>query len=140
MLTEHIDESKIQFFGLGKEIQLIRSNYITEVEGCRRSSEGLDRRLSKLEGVCGRLDSFSDILEGIKEGLNRHVTGLWSCVDGLNVTVTSHGVMIDNIKNVQLENIHSKIHNLNSSVLDLGSQFNVFSAQDFTGELKTAGS
>ncbi|XP_024146883.1 EMILIN-1a isoform X1 [Oryzias melastigma] len=133
MLTEHIDESKIQFFGLGKEIQLIRSNYITEVEGCRRSSEGLDRRLSKLEGVCGRLDSFSDILEGIKEGLNRHVTGLWSCVDGLNVTVTSHGVMIDNIKNVQLENIHSKIHNLNSSVLDLGSQFNVFSAQDFTG-------
>uniref|UniRef100_A0A8C7YF19 Elastin microfibril interfacer 1a n=1 Tax=Oryzias sinensis TaxID=183150 RepID=A0A8C7YF19_9TELE len=132
-LTEHIDESKIHFGGLGKEIQLIRSNYITEVEGCRQSSEGLDRRLSELEGVCGRLDSFSDSLERIKDGLNRHVTGLWSCVDGLNLTVTSHGVMIDNIQNVQLENVHSQIHSLNSSVLDLGRQFRVFTAQDFTG-------
>ncbi|XP_076581878.1 EMILIN-1-A-like, partial [Chaetodon auriga] len=93
-LTEHVDDSRIRFGSLGKEIQIIRSNYVTEVGECRRSSDGLDRRLSKLEGVCGRLDSFSDSLERIKEGLNRHVSGLWSCVNGLNVTVLSQGDLI----------------------------------------------
>ncbi|XP_041831732.1 EMILIN-1a [Melanotaenia boesemani] len=132
-LTEHEDESKVRFGSLGKEIQIIRSNFVTEVGECRRSSDGLERRLSKLEGVCGRFDSFSHSLERIKEGLNRHVSGLWSCVNGLNVTVTSQGDLIDNIQNVQLETVHSKIHMLNSSVLDLGRQFHVFREHDFIG-------
>lgn len=132
-LTEHVDDSKIRFGSLGKEIQIIRSNYVTEVGECRRSSDGLDRRLSKLEGVCGRFDSLSDSLERIKEGLNRHVSGLWSCVNGLNVTVTSQGDLIDNIQNVQLESIHSDIHGLNSSVVDLVKEFHSFIEQDFMG-------
>lgn len=133
-LTEHIKDSRGRFDGLGREIQIIRSNYLTEVGECRRSSDGLDRRLSKLEGVCGRFDSFSDSLETIKEGLNRHVSGLWGCVNGLNLTVTSHGDRIDNIQNVQLENIHSRIHRLNSSVLDLTKEFHDFIEQDFMGK------
>lgn len=107
---------------------------MTEVGECRRSSDGLERRLSKLEGVCGRLDSFSDGLERIKEGLDRHVTGLWSRVNGLNVTVTSQGDRIDNIQNVQLEVVRSDIHRLNSSVLDLMEEFHSFLEQDFMGE------
>ncbi|KAM3602487.1 uncharacterized protein V6R79_005068 [Siganus canaliculatus] len=132
-LTEHVDDSKIRFGGLGKEIQIIRSNHVTEVGECRRSSDGLDRRLSKLEGVCGRFDSFSDSLERIKEGLNRHVSGLWSCVNGLNVTVTSQGDLINNIQKVQLENVRSNIHRLNSSLLDLVEEFHSFKEQDFMG-------
>lgn len=133
-LTEHIDDSEIRFSSLGKEITEIRSNHVTEVGECRRSSDGLERRLFKLEGVCRRLDSFSDSLERIKEGLNRHVTGLWSCVNGLNVTVTSQGDLIDNIQNVQLENVHFKINRLNSSVVDLVKEFHSFIEQDFMGE------
>ncbi|XP_069014776.1 EMILIN-1-A [Embiotoca jacksoni] len=132
-LIEHVDDSKIQFGSLGKEIQIIRNNYVTEVEECRRSSDGLDRRLSKLEGICGRFDSFSDSLEKIKDGLNRHVSGLWSCVNGLNVTVTSQGEVIDDIQNVQLESVHSKIHRLNSSLVDLVRQFHKFTVEDFMG-------
>lgn len=132
-LIEHIDDSKIRFGSLGKEIQIIRSNYVTEVGECRRSSEGLDKRLSKLEGVCGRFDSFSESLERIKEGLNRHVSGLWSCVNGLNVTVTSQGDLIDNIQNVQLEKVHSNIYRLNSSVVNLVKEFHDFIEQDFRG-------
>ncbi|XP_070705845.1 EMILIN-1-A [Pempheris klunzingeri] len=132
-LKEHADDLNIRFDGLGKEIQIIRSNYVTEVGECRRSNDGLDKRLSKLEGVCGRLDSFSDSLERIKEGLNRHVSGLWSCVNGLNVTVTSQGDLIDNIQSVQLENIHSNIHRLNSSLVDLVKDFHNFVEQDFMG-------
>ncbi|XP_031733172.1 EMILIN-1-A isoform X1 [Anarrhichthys ocellatus] len=132
-LTDHVDDSKIQFDNVGQEIQIMRSNYVTEVGECRRSGDGLERRLSKLEGVCGRLDSFSDGLERIREGLNRHVSGLWSCVNGLNVTVTSHRDLIDDIQNVQLENVHSDIHGLNSSVVDLVEEFHRFIEQDFMG-------
>ncbi|KAM8831462.1 EMILIN-1-A [Spinachia spinachia] len=132
-LTVHVDDSKIQFNNVGKEIQIIRSNYVTEVGECRRSSDGLEKRISKLEGVCGRLDSFSDSLERIREGLNLHVSGLWSCVNGLNITVTSQGDLIDNIQNVQLERVHSDIHGLNSSVVHLVQDFNNFIEQDFTG-------
>ncbi|CAK6963153.1 EMILIN-1a [Scomber scombrus] len=132
-LTDHLDDSKIRFGSLGKEIQIIRSNYVTEVGECRRSSDGLDRRLSKLEGVCGRFDSVSESLERIKEGLNRHVSGLWSCVNGLNITVMSHGDLIDNIQHVQLETVHSNIHSLNSSVVDLVKEFHDFFEQDFMG-------
>lgn len=133
-LTEHVDESKIRFGSLGKDIEIIRSNYVTEVGECRQSSDGLDRRLSKLEGVCGRFDSFSDSLERIKEGLNRHVSGLWSCVNGLNVTVTSQGDLIADIQNVQLENVRSDVYRLNSSVVDLVKEFHSFVEQDFRGE------
>lgn len=133
-MTEHVKDSRSRFDSLGKEIQIIRSNYVTEVGECRRASDGLDRRLSKLEGVCGRFDSFSESLERIKEGLNRHVSGLWSCVNGLNLTVTSHGDLIDNIQNVQLENVHTRIHRLNSSLLDLTKEFHDFIEQDFMGK------
>lgn len=133
-LTEHIDDADFRFDGLGKEIVEIRSNYMTEVGECRRSNDGLEQRLSKLEGVCGRLDSFSDSLQMIREGLNRHVSGLWSCVNGLNVTVTSQGDLIENIQNVQLENVHGDIHALNSSVVDLVKEFHSFVEQDFMGE------
>ncbi|XP_034755786.1 EMILIN-1a isoform X2 [Etheostoma cragini] len=132
-LTEHVDDSEIQFGDLRKEIQIIRSNYVTEVGECRRSGDGLERRLSKLEGVCQHLDSFSDSLDRIREGLNRHVSGLWSCVNGLNVTVLSHRDLIHNIQTVQLENVHSDIHTLNSSVLDLVNEFHSFVEQDFVG-------
>lgn len=132
-LTDHLDDSKIRFGNIGKEIQILNRNYMTEVEECRRSSNGLDRRLSKLEGVCGRFDSFSDTLARIKEGLDRHVTGLWTCVNGLNATVTAQGDVIHNIRDVQLEKVRSNIHRLNNSLLDLAKEFHDFIEQDFTG-------
>ncbi|XP_039981709.1 EMILIN-1a [Xiphias gladius] len=132
-LTEQVDDSRIQFDSLGKEITIIRGNYVTVAGDCERASVSLDQRLFKLEGVCGRFDSFSDSLERIKEGLNRHVSGLWSCVNGLNVTVTSQGDIIEIIQSVQLKNVHTKIQRLNSSVVDLVKQFDNFIKQDLTG-------
>lgn len=133
-LTDHLDDSKSNFGNVANEIQIIRSNYMTEVGECRRSSDGLDQRLSKLEGVCGRFDSFSDSLERIREGLNRHVSGLWSCVNGLNVTVKTHGDQIDTIQNFHLENVHSGMRRLNSSVTELAKDFYSFIQQDFMGK------
>lgn len=138
-LTDHRSDSKNQFGNIANEIQIIRSNYMTEVGECRRSSSGLDQRLSKLEGVCGRFDSFSDSLERITEGLNRHVSGLWSCVNGLNVTVKTQGDQIDTIQNFHLENIHSGMRRLNSSVMELAKDFHSFVQQDFMGKSRSKG-
>ena len=38
------------------------------LDECGRSGEGLEKRLSKLEGVCGRLDGVSHSVDKIKEG------------------------------------------------------------------------
>ncbi|KAG7508204.1 EMILIN-1-like [Solea senegalensis] len=132
-LMEHVDDSKIRLDSLGNEIQIITSNYVKEVTECRRTSEGLDRRITTLEGVCVHADSFSDGLDGIKDGLDGHVTELWSSINGLNVTVTSQGDVIHDIQHVQLENVHGKIRGLNSSVLDLAREFHSFIEQDFMG-------
>ncbi|XP_051909026.1 EMILIN-1a isoform X1 [Hippocampus zosterae] len=132
-LAEHVDDSAARFASLGKDVEVIRSNHVTEVGECRRASDGLRRRLDKVEGLCGRFDSFSDSLRRIKEGLDKHVTGLWTCVNGLNETVASQGQLIDNIHNVQLEKVHSGIHRLNSTLLDLAKEFHDFIRQDFMG-------
>lgn len=45
-----------------------------EMGDCKRSGDGLEKRLSKLEGVCGRLDGVSDSIHKIKEGIV-HING-----------------------------------------------------------------
>ncbi|XP_063063609.1 EMILIN-2-like [Engraulis encrasicolus] len=51
---------------------------------------GVDGRVSQMEGVCGRLEPMSDSLARIKDGLNKHVTGLWRCVNQMNGTLRAH--------------------------------------------------
>lgn len=132
-LTDHVEDSKVHLSSLRKEIQVISSKHGTEISECRRSSVGLERRLSKMEGVCGRLDSVSDVLRAIREGLNHHVSGLWSQVHSLNATVMTQGDTIRDVRDVQLEKVQSRIHRLNSSVLELIKEFNSFTEQDFIG-------
>lgn len=100
----------------------------------RRTTDGLDQRLTKVEGVCGRLDSFSDSLERITGGLNQHVSELWSYVNGLNVTVASQGKAIGHIQNVHLLKVQSNVNQLNSSLIDLAKEFHDFRKLDFKGE------
>lgn len=51
---------------------------------------GLGGRVAGIEGICGRFEPMSDSLKRIKDGLNKHVTGLWTCVRQLNNTVLTH--------------------------------------------------
>lgn len=133
-LEKDLTDTRTQIGGLGKEIQIIKSNYVTEIGECRRTADGLDQRLTKVEGVCGRLDSFSDSLERIKGGLNRHVSELWSYVNGLNVTVSSQGNAIGRIENVHLVKVQSNVNQLNSSLVSLAKEFHDFRELDFQGE------
>lgn len=123
-VTEHIEDSKMRFDNIERDLK----RYFVE-----RTGNGLDKRITKLEGVCGRLDSVSENLQKIKEGLNKHVTGLWSCVNGLNTTVIHHSSFIDTMETTHLDNIHGKIKQLNSSILHLLKEFRSLMEHDFTG-------
>ncbi|XP_051986354.1 EMILIN-2-like isoform X2 [Xyrauchen texanus] len=60
---------------------------VTTINGLLK---GLDGRMAGIEGVCGRFEPMSDSLKRIKDGLNKHVNGLWTCVRQLNSTVNTH--------------------------------------------------
>uniref|UniRef100_A0A8C1EUJ1 Elastin microfibril interfacer 2 n=1 Tax=Cyprinus carpio carpio TaxID=630221 RepID=A0A8C1EUJ1_CYPCA len=60
--------------------------------------DGLDGRVASIEGVCGRFDPMSESLKRIKDGLNKHVNGLWTCVRQLNSTVLAHTRDINTFK------------------------------------------
>ncbi|XP_016414660.1 EMILIN-2 [Sinocyclocheilus rhinocerous] len=60
--------------------------------------DGLDGRVASIDGVCGQFEPMSDSLKRIKDGLNKHVNGLWTCVRQLNSTVLAHTRDINTFK------------------------------------------
>lgn len=131
-VTEHIEESGERLDGMGRDVQRFESTLLVEIGDCKRSGEGLEKRLSKLEGVCGRLDGVSDSILKIKDGLNRHVSSLWTCVSGLNDSVVQHGGIMDFIQKNQ-EEVYSKMKNLNSSLNQVFKELQSFSEREMTG-------
>lgn len=132
-LTKHIEDSKGRFDGIGRDISSFNSNVMIEMVKCKHSQDGLEKRILKMEGVCDRLDLLSENIQRIKDGLSKHVSGLWTCVNEINSTVISHGEAINSIQNVQLENFHGMM-DLNSSILHVLMEFKTFTEQDFTGK------
>ncbi|XP_026157014.1 EMILIN-1b [Mastacembelus armatus] len=131
-VTEHIEESRDRLDGMNQDIRRFESSMLVEMGECKRSGDGLEKRVSKLEGICGRLDGLSDSIHKIKEGLNRHVSSLWTCVSGLNDSVIHHGGILDFIQKNQ-EDIHSRMKNLNSSMYHVLKDLHSFSEHDRTG-------
>uniref|UniRef100_A0A673IRL4 EMILIN-1-like n=1 Tax=Sinocyclocheilus rhinocerous TaxID=307959 RepID=A0A673IRL4_9TELE len=132
-MTEHIEDSRIRFDNVDRDVRRFGNNFVVEMGDCKRTGDGLDKRLSKLEVVCGRLDSVSDNLQKIKEGLNKHVSSLWNCVSGLNNTVISHSGFIEILQNTHLDDIHGNIKRLNSSMDHILKEFQSLTENDLTG-------
>ncbi|KAM7379539.1 hypothetical protein PAMP_005085 [Pampus punctatissimus] len=68
---------------------------------CKENTQGVsdgisavDGRVTRLEKVCGRLDGVSANIKELKDGLERHVSGLQDCVYRMNVTSGKHGADI----------------------------------------------
>ena len=53
---------------MDRDVRRFESTLVVEMGDCRRSGDGLEKRLSKLEGVCSRMDGVSDSLQRIKDG------------------------------------------------------------------------
>lgn len=131
-VAEHIEESRERWDGVDRDVRRFENTVVVEMGDCKRSGDGLEKRLSKLEGVCGRLDGVSDSISQIKEGLNRHVSSLWSCVGGLNDTVIRHGGMLDLIQDSQ-DDVHRRMKSLNSSLNHILKDLQSLSEHDVRG-------
>ncbi|KAM9817556.1 EMILIN-1b [Neosynchiropus ocellatus] len=131
-VTEHVEDSRDRMDGMERDIRRFESTLLVEMGDCRRSGDGLEKRLSKLEGVCGRLDGVSDSVGKIKEGLNRHVSSLWTCFSGLNDSVILHGGILDLIQKDH-EDFHGRLKNLNSSFSQVVKDLHGVSGHTQTG-------
>ena len=67
-MTEHIEDSRDRLDAMDRDVRRFESTLLVEMGDCKRSGDGLEKRLSKLEGVCGKLDGVSDSILKIKEG------------------------------------------------------------------------
>ncbi|XP_049575102.1 EMILIN-1b isoform X1 [Syngnathus scovelli] len=131
-VTEHIEESRDQLDGMDRDLRRFESTILVEMGDCKRSGDGLEKRLSKLEGICGRLDGVYDSIHKIKEGLNQHVSSLWTCFSGLNNSIIHHGEILDFVQKNQ-DDIQSRIKNLNSSLIHISKDTQSFSDHPLTG-------
>lgn len=68
-VREHIEDSRSNLDGMDKDIRRFENMLLVEIGDCKRSGDGLEKRLSKMEGVCGRMDGVSDSIINIKEGI-----------------------------------------------------------------------
>ncbi|XP_068262025.1 EMILIN-1 [Nyctibius grandis] len=84
-------ESEERLEGLAREL--------ARAGGC---PAGLEPRVAKLEGVCEQLEAVGSGLRAVREGLGRHVAGLWAAVRELNGTAGAHAALLDKALQAQL--------------------------------------
>ncbi|XP_054840602.1 EMILIN-2 isoform X2 [Eublepharis macularius] len=78
----------------------------------------LEGRMSHVEKACSKLDSMSGSLQKIKEGLNKHVSSLWNCVNQINKTMTAHSKDILGLNN-SVQQFHNQFHKFTVDVENL---------------------
>ncbi|KAM4689739.1 EMILIN-2 [Discoglossus pictus] len=84
---------------LNSEVQAGKGKCPENSQGLRNDIANVDARVSKLENVCGKLDTISGSLQRIKDGLNKHVTSLWNCIHTINGTIRGHSRDIYSLQN-----------------------------------------
>ncbi|KAM6081285.1 LOW QUALITY PROTEIN: EMILIN-1 [Chlamydotis macqueenii] len=85
---------------------------------------GLEPRVAKLEGVCEQLEAVAGGLRGVREGLGRHVAGLWGAVRELNGTARAHAALLEKALQAQLPRrlgaLNASLQHLHGEMLRLG--------------------
>uniref|UniRef100_A0A673Z9T3 Elastin microfibril interfacer 2 n=1 Tax=Salmo trutta TaxID=8032 RepID=A0A673Z9T3_SALTR len=105
------EELRARLEELGQEVKAEADHCRNRTEGVALDVASMDSRVTSLENVCGRLEPISSSLHRIKEGLNKHVTGLWNCVSQINGTLQAHAKDIRGLKgtNQNLQDHYSGI-------------------------------
>ncbi|XP_019273904.2 EMILIN-2 [Panthera pardus] len=105
--------------------QQLQSQVLSELDTCKENTHGVQRdmsvvesRVSHMEKACSKLDSISGSLQRIKEGLNKHVNSLWSCVRQMNGTLRSHSRDISGLKN-SVQQFYSHVFQISTDLQDL---------------------
>ncbi|XP_075606281.1 EMILIN-1 isoform X2 [Balearica regulorum gibbericeps] len=91
---------------------------------------GLEPRVAKLEGVCEQLEAVAGGLRGVREGLGRHLAGLWGAVRDLNGTAGAQAALLDKALQAQLPR---RLGALNASLQHLRGELLRLTQRDLTG-------
>ncbi|XP_077885633.1 EMILIN-1 isoform X2 [Ictidomys tridecemlineatus] len=118
--TEHATESEERFRGL------------EEGQAQAGQCPSLEGRLGRLEGVCERLDTVAGGLQGLREGLSRHVAGLWAGLRETNSTSQTQAALLEKLLGGQA-GLGRRLGALNSSLLLLEDRLQQISLRDLTG-------
>ncbi|XP_004582927.2 EMILIN-1 [Ochotona princeps] len=118
--TEHATESEERFRGLEQGQ--------AQVGQC----PSLEGRLGRLEGVCERLDTVAGGLQGLREGLSRHVASLWAGLRETNSTSQTQAALLEKLLGGQAS-LGRRLGALNSSLLLLEDRLHKLSQKDLTG-------
>lgn len=87
--TQH-QELRKRLDELGEEVKAGTDRCREQTGDVEKEIARMDGRIVNVEGLCNKLDPISGSLQRIKEGLNKHVTKLWTCVNQLNGTARAH--------------------------------------------------
>ncbi|XP_021090033.1 EMILIN-2 isoform X2 [Mesocricetus auratus] len=105
--------------------QRLQNQVLAELGTCKESAHGVqsgvsavEGRVSQLEQTCSRLDAISGGLQRIKEGLNKHVGSLWSCIRQMNGTLRSHSRDISGLRN-SVQQFYSHVFQISTDLQDL---------------------
>ena len=105
--------------------QRLQDLILSELDTCKEKTHGVQRevsvvedRVSHVEKTCSKLDSISGSLQKIKEGLNKHVNSLWSCVRQMNGTLRTHSREISGLKN-SVQQFYSHVFQISTDLQDL---------------------
>ncbi|KAM6220011.1 EMILIN-2 [Rhynchocyon petersi] len=110
---------------LEERLQRLRSEVLTGLDSCKENTHGVQAEVSVVEGrvaqmekTCSKLDSISGSLHKIKEGLNKHVSSLWTCIKQMNGTLRSHSRDISVLKN-SVQQFYSHVFQISTDLQDL---------------------
>lgn len=117
------DDTRRQVEDLKSRLDALSKQVSSELSPCKQNTEGVsegisatDRRVSRLETVCERLDAVSVNINELKDGLQKHVSGLQDRVHRMNTTCGHHGADINALQN-SLQNLQGQVSAMAKHVL-----------------------
>lgn len=64
-----MEDSRDHLDRMEQRVRQFERMLLVDTADCRRSEDMLEKRLSKLEGVCGRLDGVSNSIHKFRDGM-----------------------------------------------------------------------
>uniref|UniRef100_A0A3Q3K2N0 Uncharacterized protein n=1 Tax=Monopterus albus TaxID=43700 RepID=A0A3Q3K2N0_MONAL len=96
---------------LGREVKAEANRCMEKTQDVGKEIAHMNSRIASVENLCAKMDPISGSLQRMKEGLNEHIIGLWTCVNQLNATVGTHARDIGGLRGT-CQSLQSSIANM----------------------------